>query len=115
MYATVCVTLGCASGYTPSTPMAFRPPSPEQREHLKQQQRDARAKRKEAMAADPRVQAMKEAQKERRRAAGEAAKARRKQATEERKQREREAKAEQRSQQRTVLGRRVGPATTDEE
>ena len=44
------------------------------------------------MAADPRVQAMKEAQKERRRAASEAAKARRKQATEERKQRERDAK-----------------------
>ena len=106
---------GFRIGYTVVTPMSFnRPLDPEQRERLKQQQREARAKRKEAMAADPRVQAMKQAQKDRRRTANEAAKARRKEATAERKQRERDKRAEDRAQGRASLQRRVRPATTDE-
>ena len=75
-------------GYTALSMFLRRPTDPAERERLKQVRRDQLARRKAALAVDPRFQAAKQEQKARRRAASDAAKARRKELAKDRKQRE---------------------------
>jgi hypothetical protein len=69
----------------------------ERRQRLKKERHEAQARRREALAKDPRVLAAKRAQKERRHAAYEVAKARRRELVREQKGRRRELEAEERT------------------
>jgi len=83
----------------------------EWRERLKQRRREWQAKRRVALANDPRVVAMKLALKERRHAAYEKTKAYRKAVVAKQKQARRERKAEERTQRDTALRQMLRPAT----
>jgi hypothetical protein len=74
--------------------------------------RAERARRRAAIASDPRVQAFKQALKERRRKAYENAKVRRRQLAEERKRLRRERKAEERAGRDFQLRRLLRPGTS---
>ncbi len=84
----------------------------EWRERMKQKRREQQAQRRKARAADPRVQAMKQVIKERRRAAYEKAEARRKALAEAQKQSRRARKAEQRAERDAALLQQLRPATS---
>lgn len=83
----------------------------EWREQLKAKRKAAAAERRDKLAADPRVQAMKEALRQRRRAAYDAAKARRKQRDDERKKRRAERVADERARRDDELMAHVARAT----
>ena len=83
----------------------------EWRERLKLRSREWQAKRRAALAKDPRVQAMKQALKERTHAAYEKAKVYRKAIAAKQKQAQRARKAEQRAARDAALREKVHPAT----
>jgi len=85
------------------------------RARLKEKRKVEQKERRKALAADPRVLAMKQALKERRRAAYDAAKVRRKQYAEERKERDAARAAAERDERDGELRARVKPATTTRE
>lgn len=81
------------------------------RARLKEKRKAEQKKRRAELANDPRVVAMKEKLKQRRRAAYDAAKARRKEYADERKKRDAERAADERARRSAELGERVRPAT----
>jgi hypothetical protein len=81
------------------------------REQLKAKRKQAAAQRRAQLANDPRVQAMKQALKERRRAANDAAKERRKRLADERKKQQGERAAAERALHDAELAEHVAPAT----
>jgi hypothetical protein len=101
--------------YTPSAMPFNKTSDSEWRERQKQKRRELNARRRAQLADDPRVLAMKQALKERRRAAYEKAKKRRKALADEQKRRQRERKAEERAKRDAALMQMLRPATTDDE
>jgi len=87
----------------------------EWRERMKEKRREHQQQRRAELAADPRVQAMKQALKERRHADYERAKAWRKQRAKETKQREGEHAIEERARRDAALKDLIRPATTPDE
>jgi hypothetical protein len=85
------------------------------RERIKQERREEKAKHRAALAADPRVQAMKKALKERQRAAYAKAKERRKAIAAEQKQQLRERKATDRAKRDAALMKLVHLATAHDD
>lgn len=95
-----------------SRAMSFdRTGDPGSHERIKQERREEKAKRRAALAADPRVQAMKKALKERQRAAYAKSKERRKAIAAEQKQQRRERKAAERAKRDAALMKLVRLAT----
>jgi len=86
----------------------------EWRERLKKMRREKQAKRRAALAGDPRVKAMKLALKERLHAGYEREKERRKAIAAEQKRRRHERKTAARSERDAALKKLTHPATDDE-
>jgi hypothetical protein len=89
--------------------------SNEWRERIAEQRRALVAARRAQLAADPRVQAMKRALKERRHAAYEQQKKWRKNRVQQQKQQQHERALDERAQRDAALAKMVRPATTPDD